>query len=162
MVVNAMIRNKDIPDPDVLRGIGCPSQITGTDWALWVPGTKHIISTLNFLLIFNNNPATVFEVVLFLLALYACSTAADGTEDKRPSLISVLISENVLHFFLWVTLLHHFSFCVLIFIRNSVASLLLFYDLMVAVSPNIFLIYMHLSSLNSTQQVTPIPWFGYG
>ncbi len=100
MVVNAMIRNKNIPDPDVLRGIGCPSQITGTDWALWVPGTKHIIFIFKSLFIFINNLATAFEVVLFLLALYACSTTADGTEDKRPSLISVLVSENVLHFFL--------------------------------------------------------------
>lgn len=39
MVVNAMMRNKDVPNAAVLRGVGCPSQITGSDWALWVPGT---------------------------------------------------------------------------------------------------------------------------
>jgi len=106
MVVNAIIRNKAVPNTAILGEIGCPSQIGGSDWALWVP-------------------ATVFEVIIFLLALYICATGANGTEEnKRPSLISVLISENVLHFFF-------------------VASLLLFYVLMVA-------------------EVTPIPWFGSG
>lgn len=95
MVVNALIRNKVVPNDAILSGIGCPSQIGGSDWALWVP-------------------ATVFEVILFALALYKCASNTDGTDtNKRPSLLSVLVSENVLHFFF-------------------VAALLLFYDLMVS------------------------------
>jgi len=81
LVVNTFHRNNLIAPFIELPLIGCPGVNGGGQWALWVP-------------------ATVYEFILFGFALYKAitSSAARIKFDDRPSLISVLLQENILYF----------------------------------------------------------------
>jgi hypothetical protein len=81
MIVNTNRRQAMIAEAVHLPLPGCPVINGGTQWALWIP-------------------ATVFELVLFVLALYkgAVSIAARVKLNNRMSLTTFLIQDNVLYF----------------------------------------------------------------
>jgi len=81
LVVNALHRINLISPFIKLPLIGCPGVNGGGQWALWVP-------------------ATVYEFILFGFALYKAvnSRTARINVNHRPSLMAVLLQENILYF----------------------------------------------------------------
>ncbi|KAF9483245.1 hypothetical protein BDN70DRAFT_342950 [Pholiota conissans] len=82
LVQNAVRRSILIAQIVQLPRTGCPAINGGSQWAQWVP-------------------ATGFEVILFGFAIAKCfiSSSARTKLNERPSLIAILLRENILYFF---------------------------------------------------------------
>jgi len=81
LIVNAFHRT-DIIEPFIgLPLLGCPLVNCSGHWTLWVP-------------------ATVYEFILFGLAMYKAATSSTARIklNHRPSLTAVLLQENLLYF----------------------------------------------------------------
>ena len=89
---------------------GCPAINGGIRWAVWVPGTLVFFGLTHFELTTVWPLATIFEFNLFCLALYKSisSVAAKLKIGDRPTLIKVLVQDNILYFLGYVEL----SMCV--------------------------------------------------
>ncbi|PPQ92205.1 hypothetical protein CVT25_008979 [Psilocybe cyanescens] len=103
MIVNAIQRKVMIDGLRQLPPRGCPSINGGSQWALWMPGA-HFMLLLKPAVKLNDElmvlAAMSFEFVLFGFAVFKAfvSTSALAQINERASLISVLLSENILYF----------------------------------------------------------------
>jgi len=86
-------------------GGACPTFKGGGRWAQWLPGVYQLLVTCNS----SNNvlisswfsSATLFEFVLFALALYKTivSSSAKIKLNGRRSLTAILLHDNIMYFF---------------------------------------------------------------
>jgi hypothetical protein len=86
--------------PENTPGDGCPT-VKGGRWAQWLPGAYQPLVTWNSSNVSHFISATLFEFVLFALALYKTivSSSAKIKLNGRRSLAAILLHENIMYFF---------------------------------------------------------------
>ena len=79
---------------------GCPAINGGLQWTLWMPGTSQYTSGIPCSYLCTFPSATGFEMVLCGFVLYkGCrSYAIKAPFHERPTLVEVLIGDNILYF----------------------------------------------------------------
>lgn len=113
LIHNGRVRASVIAQAKSLPIPGCPVVHTGIEWAQWVPGACFEPEGITISEISDrSDPATVYEGILFGYALWKAGETfitrmrADDNRSLasnwRPTLYSVVLSDNLLYFFLCV------------------------------------------------------------